>query len=119
MLELKEKKQVQGKENSRTVLAAVASYFLERKHTREKEDGPFGPGCKYFQYETGDVKMLNMLLGLVSFNKVAGGCMYCKCNKREGVTNPNHQCDLLTDEEHKTCYKNAQEKFAELSEKAK
>ena len=80
---------------------------------------PFGTGCKYYQYEIGDVKMLNMLLGMVSFNKIQGGCMYCKCNKREGVTDPNHQCELLSDLEHKECYRKAQDKFEELTENAK
>ena len=110
--------QVQGKEESRTVLGAVALYFQDRKNTLENK-APFGPDCKYYQYETGDVKMLNMSLGLVSFNKIQGGCMYCKCNKREGVTNPDHECELLSDEEHKKTYKNAQTKFAHLTERAK
>ena len=45
--------------------------------------------------------------------------MYCKCNKREGVTDPNHQCEMLTDLEHKECYRKAQEKFTQLTEDAK
>ena len=98
--------QVQGKEDSRTVLAAVQSYFEDRRHTLQTQV-PFGSGCKYYQYEIGDVKMLNMLLGMVSFNKIQGGCMYCKCNKRVGVTDPNHQCELLSDLEHKECYRKA------------
>ena len=110
--------QVQGKEDSRTVLAAVQSYFEDRRHTLQTQV-PFGSGCKYYQYEIGDVKMLNMLLGMVSFNKIQGGCMYCKCNKREGVTDPNHQCELLSDLEHKECYSKAQDKFEELTENAK
>lgn len=65
-----------------------------------------------FDDETGDVKVINMLCGLVSFNIFQGGCLYYICIKRECATDPNHPCELLTDKEHKECHRKAQAKFA-------
>ena len=74
--------------------------------------------------------MLQILLGTVYWQREKGSCMFCKCNKREGVIdNQTHNiCTTITDAEHlklynkargmyKTMYANHTDDLGETNEK--
>ena len=103
-----------GVENARNVLASVETIFQERKEVRDNASvifkDMFDGDIKYQQYEVADIKMLQILLGNVYWQRENGSCMFCKCNKREGVmiNNQTHICTPITDARHLKYYNKAQ-----------
>ena len=104
--------QIMGVENARNVLASVETIFQERKEVRDNASvifkDMFNGEVKYQQYEVADIKMLQILLGTVYWQRQKGSCMFCKYNKREGVIhNQTHICTLIADAEHLKYYNKA------------
>ena len=103
--------QVMGDENARNVLPLVEKIFQERKEVRDNANVIFkdmfdGP-VKYQQFEVSDIKMLQILLGTVYWQREKGSCIFCKCNKRVGVNyNQTYVCTPITDDEHLSYYHN-------------
>jgi hypothetical protein len=110
-----------GVENARNVLASVETIFQERKEVRDNASvifkDMFNGEVKYQQYEVADIKMLQILLGTVYWQRQKGSCMFCKCNKRDGViNNQTHICKPITDKEHLKYYNKAQGMYQSMYE---
>ena len=111
-----------GVENARNVLASVETIFQERKEVRDNASvifkDMFNGEVKYQQYKIADIKMLQILLGTVYWQRQKGSCMFCKCNKRDGViNNQTHICNFITDKEHLKYYNKAQGMYQTMYEK--
>ena len=90
--------------------------FQERKEVRDNASeilkDMFDGLVKYQQFEVSDIKMLQILLGTVYWQREQGSCIFCKCNKRVGVNcNQTHVCTPITDDEHLSYYNKAQRMY--------
>ena len=105
-----------GVENARNVFSLVEIIFQDRKEVRDNASeifkDMFDGEVKYQQYEVAGIKILQILLSTVYWQREKGSCIFCKCNKRVGVNyNQAHVCTPITDDEHLSYYNKAQRMY--------
>jgi hypothetical protein len=89
--------QVMGEEKVGNVFASVEMTFEEKKMLMAAYQNIT---C----YDMHDGKMIYLLTQHALFNCTHHPFLLCKCRHGANVTNPNHECILLTQEEQVTHY---------------
>ena len=113
--------QVMGDKNARNLLPSFEKIFQKRIEVGDNANAnvkdTFDGAVKYEQLEVSDIKMLQILLGTVYWQRQKGSCMFCKCNKRDGVINNlTHICEPITDKEHLKYYNRAKGMYQSMYE---
>jgi len=93
--------QLMAEEKIDIMLPYLNEHYTEKLEALKKTDTIFGIGVTGYAYEVHDMKMNHILFGKEPWNCNDGGYLYCSCSRKEGVIhNCNHECKLVTDEEH-------------------